>query len=128
MPVRTGRQPFKRAQRVSDLLRQILSELFLSRVHHLGLEGLTITGVTITDDMQHARVYYRIFDPTKRAEVAKIIPQVIPFLRREAGKQLKIKYTPELQFEYDESLDYGHRIERLLQTIREQKPGDKEDE
>jgi ribosome-binding factor A len=111
------KQPFKRAERVADLLRQILSELLMTKVHHHGLEGVTVTGVKMTDDLQHARVYYRVIDADQRVAVARQLPKVRGFLRKEAGHQLNLRYAPELKFEYDESSDYGRRIDALLSSL-----------
>ena len=113
-----SRLPYKRAERVGDLLREILSELLMNKIHHLGLEGLTLTSVKISDDLQHARVFYRLIDPGRRVEIAKKLPKVAGLLRKEAGHELKLKRTPELRFEYDESLEYGDKIERLLASIK----------
>jgi ribosome-binding factor A len=112
-----SRLPYKRAERVSDLLRQVLSEILLSKIHHEGLDDVTVTGVKMSDDLQHARVFYRVLDLAKREQVAKQLSKVAGLLRKEAGHQLKMKYTPHLLFEYDESLEYGHRIDSLLAKI-----------
>lgn len=112
------RQPFKRAERVSDLLRQVLSETLMRKTPHLGLEGVTVTGVNISDDLQHARVYYRVLDPQLLSETAHKLSRAVPLLRKEVGRQLKMRYTPHLTFHFDESLEYGSHIERLLESIR----------
>ncbi|MFH1016882.1 MAG: 30S ribosome-binding factor RbfA [Pseudomonadota bacterium] len=112
-----ARLPYKRAERVSDLLRQILSEILMSRVHHLGLEGVTVTGVKMTDDLQQAHVFYRVFDQAKRVEVARQLKKSAGLLRKEASHELKMRHSPVLTFEYDESLEYGHRIDELLAQI-----------
>ncbi len=111
------RLPYKRAERVSDLLREVLSEILMSRVHHLGLEGVTVTAVKMTDDLQQAKVFYRVFDPAKRVDVAKQLKKSAGLLRKEATHELKMKYSPILTFEYDESLEYGHRIDELLASL-----------
>jgi ribosome-binding factor A len=119
------RQPYKRAERVSDLLRQVLSEILMTRVHHLGLEGVTVTGVKITDDLQSAHVFYRVFDLSKRVETARNLRKASGFLRREATREMKMRRAPTLTFEYDESLEYGHRIDELLASVP-RPPGEEE--
>lgn len=113
-----ARQPFKRADRVADLLRQIVSEILMTEVPHIGLEGVTITGVKMTDDLQHARVFYRVLDPERRADTKKNLDKAAPTIRKLAGKQLKMRYTPFIHYEYDESVEYGHRIDELLSSIK----------
>ncbi len=109
-----SRLPYKRSERVSDLLREVLSEILMSRVHHLGLEGVTVTSVQMTDDLQQARVFYRVFELSKRAEVARQLKKITGLLRKEVTREMKLRYSPTLTFEYDESLEYGHRIDELL--------------
>ncbi len=120
-----NRQPFRRADRYADVLRQIVSEALLKKFPHLGLEEITITGVRITDDLQNARVLYRVMHPEHRTEVAKQLSKMTGAIRRETGKELKSKFTPRLTFEYDDSLDYGHRIDQLLASVPK---GDSEEE
>jgi len=113
-----SKHPYKRAERVGDLLREVLSETLVNKVHHYGLENVAITGVRISDDLQHARVFYRVLDKSKLTLTRRRLGQVSAMLRREAGRQLRMRYTPELKFEYDKSLDYGDRIEALLASVR----------
>lgn len=117
MPAR-GRQPFKRSDRVADSIRQILADVFMRRVPHHGLEGITVTAVHVTDDLQHARVYYRVLDSEKRADAEKSLAESKWMIRKELGHELHLKFTPDLHFEFDDSLEYGSRIEGLLKKVR----------
>ena len=120
------KQPFKRSERVADLLRQAVSEILMSRVQHAGLEEVTVTGAKVSDDLQHARVYYRVLNLDHKDEVAKRLELMTGTVRKELGHQMKLRYTPELKFEYDRSLEYGHRIDQLLNSIH--RPGDHDSE
>ena len=117
-----SRQPFRRAERYADVLRQIVSEALLTKFPHLGLEEITVTGVRVTDDLQNARVFYRVMNPENRTEVARQLSKMAGPIRKEAGKELKSKFTPQLAFEYDESLDYRHRIDQLLASVPKAEP------
>jgi len=89
---------------------------------------LTVTGVELTDDIQHARVYYTVMgDEAKRRETARGLEKAIPFLRRELGRRLHLRTIPELVFHYDSSIEYGNRIEQLLQEVGTQSDADHED-
>lgn len=111
-------QPFKRTDRVSDEIRKIISEVF-SRMHHHNFDQVTITGVKITPDLRNARIYYRLLDPTRRSEIMKAIQNKGKQIQFEVGKQLTLRSTPRLKFEYDESIDYGDRIEQLFIKIHD---------
>jgi len=120
-------QPFKRTDRVSDEIRKIVSEI-LSRMHHENFDQVTVTGVKISPDLRNARIYYRLLDPTRRAEIMKGLQNKGKQIQRELGGQLSLRSTPRLKFEYDESIDYGDRIEQLFHKIHEDDHKDPEEE
>jgi ribosome-binding factor A len=111
-------QPFKRTDRVSDEIRKVVSEVF-SRMQHLNFDQVTVTGVKITPDLRNARIYYRLLDPTRRPEIMKAIQAKGKQIQHEVGQQLSLRSTPRLRFEYDESIDYGDRIEQLFAKIHD---------
>ena len=84
---------------------------------------ITINGVELSRDLSLAKVYFTVLgkDRDQIEKEQEIIDHSIPFMRRELGKRMRIRVLPELRFVYDESLDQGMRIDRLL---KEQKPED----
>ncbi len=121
-------QPFKRTDRVADLLRKIVSEVFATRFHHENFDQITVTEVKVTPDLKSALVYYRLLDPSRRSEMMKTIQEKAKQIQREVGSQLKLRSTPHLKFTYDESIDYGDRIEQLFVKIHENDEKDSEGE
>lgn len=111
-------QPFKRTDRVSDEIRKIVSEV-LSRMPHQNFDQIAVTGVKISPDLRNARIYYRLLDPTRRPEIMKALQNKGKQIQHDVGQQLSLRSTPRLRFEYDESLDYGDRIEQLFNKIHE---------
>ncbi len=109
--------PYQRSDRLSDLLRKIVSETLMSKVHHRGLEEVTITEVKVSPDLKHARVYYRVLDLNKKKQLARSLAKVASFVQRELAHEMKTRYTPHLRFEYDESADYGSHIDSLLASV-----------
>lgn len=108
---------FKRTDRVVDLLRKIIAEVFAKKIHHHGFDQVTITDVSVTPDLKRAHVYYRLLDPTKRQEMMKAIQTQGRNIQREVAAQVKLRSTPHLVFQYDEALDYGNKIEQLFAHI-----------
>lgn len=79
----------------------------------------------VSPDLQQARVYYTtIGDDKARRDTARALGRATPFLRRQVGQRLRLKRVPELAFQYDEAIERGDRIERILQEI--DKPTDEE--
>jgi ribosome-binding factor A len=111
--------PSTRPSRVGDQIRSELAELIAREVHDPGIGFLTITYVTVTPDLQTARVHYTsLGDENARRETARALGRATSFLRRQIGKRLRLRRVPELQFFYDDSIERHDRIERILQDLR----------
>lgn len=114
-----------RASRVGDQIREELAELLRRHVQDPGIGFLTITHVKVSPDLQQARVYYTtIGDDQARKDTARALGRATPFLRRQIGQRLRLKRVPELAFFYDEAIEKGDRIERILLELN--KPHDDE--
>lgn len=111
-----------RPDRVGDQIRQELSEL-LSRgaVHDPGIGFITLTRVTVSPDLQLARVYYTTMgDPAARRETEKALQRATPFFRRQVGARLRLRRVPEIEFRFDESVAHQDRIEQILRDLHEE--------
>jgi ribosome-binding factor A len=107
-----------RPSRVADQIRSELATLLMREVHDPGIGFVTLTRVTVTPDLQQARVYYTVLgDDKARASSARALERATPFLRRQIGSRLRFRRTPELQFHHDESVAGQDRIEQLLNEI-----------
>ncbi|MCY4076300.1 MAG: 30S ribosome-binding factor RbfA [Acidobacteria bacterium] len=109
-----------RTDRVGERIRAELSELLLRRVREPAVEGVTITHVDVTRDLQTARVYYRVLAETaSRRDVARALRRAQGFLRRELGGRLRLRRIPDLRFLHDDSVEQQDRLARLFDEIRE---------
>jgi ribosome-binding factor A len=111
--------PYKRAQRVSDLLREEIAEIVMKKVKDHRLGFLTITGVDITDDLKIAKVFVSILNKEDREATLDILNSAKGFVRSEIAKRVRMKTVPSLEFRIDESIEYGDRIDRLLREMKE---------
>lgn len=110
--------PSTRPSRVGDQLRAEISDLLAREVHDPGIGFLTVTQVTVSPDLQVARVYYTTLgDERARRDTARALGRATPFLRRQLGSRLRLKRVPILEFFFDESVERGDRIERILNEI-----------
>jgi ribosome-binding factor A len=110
--------PSTRPSRVGDQLRAEISDLLAREVHDPGIGFLTVTQVTVSPDLQVARVYYTTLgDERARRDTARALGRATPFLRRQLGSRLRLKRVPVLEFFFDESVERGDRIERILNEI-----------
>jgi ribosome-binding factor A len=112
----------KRVDRVADLLRQEIADLVLRRVKDPRVQRVTITGVDVSPDLKHAKIYYCVMatpSDEEKESVAEGLNKAKGFMRQELGKRLHLRYVPQLHFHYDLSFDYGDKIERLLKDLHQ---------
>jgi ribosome-binding factor A len=108
-----------RTARVADQIRGEIAAMLAREVHDPGIGFVTLTRVTVTPDLQQARVYYTALgDDKARQNTERALGRAAPFLRRQIGSRLRLKRAPELEFVYDESIAGQERIEQLLNQIR----------
>ena len=116
-----------RPDRVADQLRSELAPMLSREVHDPGVGFVTLTRVHVIPDLQQARVMYTALgDEKSRANTARALERVAPFLRRQIGGRLRLKRAPELKFVYDESVAGQDRIEQILHELHVQSPTDPE--
>jgi len=109
-----------RPDRVADQIRAEISVMLAREVHDPGIGFLTVTRVQVSPDLQLARVYYTtIGSETERRATVKALQRVIPFLRHQIGKRLRLRRVPVLEFFFDKSVEHQARVEELLREIHE---------
>ena len=113
----------KRIERVGHLIQKELGELILHRVKDPRLGSfVTITHVSPGPDLKSARVFYSVLgDNKKRQEVQTGLEKAAGFFQKQIADALRLRYTPKLKFRFDDSLDKGLEIDRLLYNLQREK-------
>jgi ribosome-binding factor A len=102
-------------QRVDEAVREVLSDGIATQLHDPRVGFVTVTGVKTSTDLRHARVYVSVLgDEEARETTLAGLRSAHGFLQGLLASELKLKHTPALTFSYDESIDRGMRISRLL--------------
>jgi ribosome-binding factor A len=110
---------YKRADRVRDLLLQELSYVLQRKVKDPRLGGITLTRVEVTADLRYARVFYSVLATEEvKVAVAAGLERARGYVKRELGRRLQLRRMPDIAFCYDDSLEYGSRIHRLLSELK----------
>ncbi len=108
----------KRMRRVNEVIREVLSEAAAAGLKDPRIGFVTITSVDTTADLRSARVYVSVLgDERAREETLAGLERSRGYLQLLIGKELGLKRTPLLSFVHDESINYGFRIDRLLQKM-----------
>lgn len=111
-------KPFQRSDRVSGLIRKTLSQTLLKEIKDPRLESVMITGVKVSADLKLARVYFITLGRNIDKEpVLQGLEKARGFIKRTLARQLDLRYMPDLKFFYDDSFDYGDRIDKLLKKL-----------
>lgn len=111
---RIGRINEEIQRELSDQLRRLKDP----RVSQVGM--VSITRVDTTGDLRYARIYVSVLDKTREKDALKGLKSAAGFLRRELGQALQLRYTPELQFLPDDSIQHGAHILEILRQVERQ--------
>jgi ribosome-binding factor A len=105
-------------ERMAERIREILSGLLLLEVTDPALQGITVTEVTLDQELEYATVYVNALgEEERRDEVMAGLKRANGFLRREVGKRVRLRRTPALNFQWDISLSRAEAIEQALDRL-----------
>ena len=109
----------RRAERVGNLIRQEISELLQEQVNDPRLKNfISVTQVSISDDLRNAKVFVSVMgDKTVKTEVLEGFQAATGFLRRKLAKRLILRQVPELNFQFDNSIEYGTKVLQLIEQV-----------
>lgn len=109
----------RRAERLAEEIREQVAQMIASQLKDPRLGFVTVTRVELAHDLGHARVYVGVLgSEAEREKSLQSLHQASGFVRRELGKRLRIRHTPEIEFRYDKGLDATDRVARLLEEDR----------
>lgn len=114
--------PNYRVGRVSQEILREVNDTLVKKVRDPRVKNLTITDVELTGDLQNATIYYSTLDTDKdkQADTQTGLEKASGLIRKELGSRLTLYKTPELAFKRDESVEYGSRIDELLNKLNQQ--------
>jgi ribosome-binding factor A len=120
---------YKRANRVGDLIREVICEMLLRDLNDPRLEPVTITEVEVTADLRLAKVFFSARGNRSKEEASLHgLQSATGYIRKKLGKELRLRYIPDLLFEVDHSFDYGSKIDQVFETLKEEKNGDPQED
>jgi ribosome-binding factor A len=107
-----------RVERIAEQIREELSQMLSTEVRDPGVGLVTVTRVKVTADLSLARVYWTVLGESKeRSETARALARAAPYLRHLLSQRLTLRRSPEIRFQYDESVAAQDRIERIIQDL-----------
>ncbi len=115
----------KRTDRLSQLIKEQAGEIILKEMKdpRIRIGFVTVTGAEVTPDLRQVKIYVSIFgDEKQREECMKALENSKGFFRSELGKRIRMRYTPEVIFKFDKSIEHGARIMELLRELKGDSP------
>lgn len=111
----------QRAARVGEQMREIIAELLRDEVKDPRIGFASIVKVEVSGDLRHAKIHVSVLGgDQEKKETLKGLSSAAGFLRSEVAKRLQLRYTPELHFVLDESIEHGQRIAQLLVEVQKE--------
>jgi ribosome-binding factor A len=114
---------FSRTLRVAEQIQRDLADLIRLEVKDPRVGMITLTGVEVTSDYTHAKVFFTLLGNEAQQDAAtRGLANAAGFLRGQIGRRIKLHTTPELHFVFDESVERGDRLSQLIARAVESAP------
>lgn len=117
--MKTGRD-----KKIAEEIRREVSQMFALELGDPRMHGATVTGVQMTPDLKLARIYFALPGAEAKAieEAERALKKSASYIRRKLGSRILIKFLPQIEFFYDESLEVEDRMEKLFAQIHQDSP------
>ena len=110
---------YQRADRVGDLLLEIIAAILSREIRDPRLRAVTLTGVKVSKDLRHAKIFFSLLGETHdRVEAVAGLKSATGFIRGKLSKQLDLRFVPAIEFAYDDTEEAAQRIHALLDEVK----------
>ena len=119
----------KRSEKVADLIQKEISQMLVKSIKDPRIGFVTITKVTVSEDCRFAKVYFSVAGSlAERESSVKGLESAKGYVRKELGSRIRLRYIPEIVFQFDLSIEYAIHMEELIHSIHQEKEpnGDEE--
>ena len=107
-----------RIEKLQELIKQEMGKMLLTDLKDPRIGFVTVTDVEMTGDLRSAKIFISVMGGEEQVKSSlEGLQSALGFIRREIGQRIKIRFTPEISFALDTSLDYGDHIQKLLLKV-----------
>lgn len=117
----------RRANQIADTIWRELAHVLQRSVSDPRLQTVTVTGVNVSADLHHARIFVTMIDMDNRDEMIAALQKAAPYIRRLLSKETALRVVPALHFYFDDSIDRGVRLTSLINRLTENDQREKND-
>ncbi len=119
----------KRSEKVADLIQREVSQMLVKSIKDPRIGFVTITKVAVSDDCRFAKVYFSVAGTlAERESSGRGLDSAKGYVRKELGRRLRLRYTPEIVFQFDPSIEYAIHMEEVIRDIHRGKEHNGEEE
>lgn len=116
------RKNSNRMDKINEELKRELSVIIDNNVKNPNITGMiSVTKVKTSPDLKYAKVYISLLNCKNKKDTLDGLKSASGFMRSEIAKRINLRYTPEISFEIDDSMEYGNRIDNILKEIMPKK-------
>ncbi len=109
-----------KSERIASNIVKELSYILSFEVKNKEISFVTVTDCKLAPDLSYAKIYVTIFEEEKIDTTIKALKEARGFIKNELAKRVKMHHVPELEFVYDESIEYGKKIETIIENIHKE--------
>ncbi len=107
-----------RIEKLQELIKQEMSKMLLTDLKDPRIGFVTVTDVEMTGDLREAKIFVSVMGGAEQVKNSlEGLNSALGFVRREIGQRIRLRFTPEISFALDTSLDYGDHIQKLLLQV-----------
>ena len=111
----------KRSEKVADLIQKEISQMLVKSIKDPRIGFVTITRVAVSEDCRSAKIYFSVAgDLIERENSQKGLESAKGYIRKELGRRIRLRYTPEIMFQFDPSIEYAIHMEELIHSLHEE--------
>jgi len=119
----------KRSEKVADLIRKEISEMLIRNLKDPRIGFITVTRVSVSDDCRSAKIYFSVMgSKEERERSTEGLNSAKGYVRRELGRRIQLRYTPDIVFQFDPSIEYAIHMEEVFHDLQEKKGRDESED
>lgn len=107
-------------ERLGSTFVEEISKIIKEEIKDPDISFVTITSCNISSDLSYAKVYFTCLNDERKEEILKSLNKASGFIRKELCDRVEIRKMPEISFVYDNSIEYGNKIEHILEEIKKE--------
>jgi len=117
----------RRSEKVADLIRKEISQMLVKTLKDPRIGFVTITRVAVSEDCRMAKVFFSVMGTLAERERSTIgLNSAKGYVRKELGRRMELRYTPEIMFQFDPSIEYAIHIGEVIHHLEQEREKEKD--